>query len=226
MMWRFIQKLFGRKNSDFGQAPSLPSLLSASKKNSTPEQPPVEKKAPRPKNPEPAGALEKLVALALSQVGVKEVGGNNCGAKVREYQSATNLKPAPWPWCAAFTGWLIQQWLKDKESVKWLNLKTIPPEQWRPKTAAAFGYIEWAKNRPATTKILSSRSKPQAGDFAIFDFSHIGIVTKVLADGRFQCVEGNTNGRGTRDSTSGDGVWLKTRTPSLVRGYVRIQPSK
>jgi hypothetical protein len=35
----------------------------------------------------------------------------------------------------------------------------------------------------------------------------------------------NTNGRGTRDSTSGDGVWLKTRRSSLVRNYVRINPS-
>jgi hypothetical protein len=36
----------------------------------------------------------------------------------------------------------------------------------------------------------------------------------------------NTNGRGTRDSKSGDGVWLKTRTSSLVRNYIRINPSK
>ena len=217
-MWKFIQKLFGRKNSATGPAPSLPNLPSESKKNSVSEQP--------AKKPEAKSPLENLVNLALSQVGVKEVGGNNCGAKIREYQSATDLKPAAWPWCAAFTGWLLREWLKDKGSVEWLNLKLIKPESWRPKTAAAFGYIQWAKNRPATTKILSSKAKPQAGDFAIFDFSHIGIVTKVLPNGSFQCVEGNTNGKGTRDSTSGDGVWLKTRSPSLVRNYVRIQPSK
>ena len=126
--------------------------------------------------------------------------------------------------CAAFTGWVIYEWLKDKENVEWLGLKVMTPEKWRPKTAAAFGYIQWAKGRPATTKVLSSKAKPQVGDFVIFDFSHIGIVVKV-GEKNFQCVEGNTNGRGTRDSTSGDGVWLKTRTSSLVRNYVRINPS-
>jgi hypothetical protein len=101
----------------------------------------------------------------------------------------------------------------------------MTPEKWRPKTAAAFGYISWAKERPATTKVLSTKAKPHVGDFAVFDFSHIGVVTKVLSDGRFQCAEGNTGPAGLRDSKSGDGVWLKTRSPSLVRSFVRINPS-
>jgi hypothetical protein len=127
--------------------------------------------------------------------------------------------------CAAFTSWVVCEWLKDPENVEWLGLKVMTPDKWRPKTAAAFGYISWAKERPATTKVLSKKAKPHVGDFAVFDFSHIGVVTKVLSDGRFQCVEGNTNGKGTRDSKSGDGVWLKTRSPSLVRSFVRINPS-
>lgn len=216
-MWKLIQKLFGLKSSDIGQAPSLPSLPSASKENSEPELP----AAPKAKT---SKALDNLVKIALSQVGVKESGGNNNGAKIRKYQASTTLKPASWPWCAAFTGWVVQEWLKDPENAKWLGLKVMTPEKWRPKTAAAFGYIQWAKARPATAKVLSSKAKPQVGDFVIFDFSHIGIVTKV-GEKNFQCVEGNTNGRGTRDSTSGDGVWLKTRTSSLVRNYVRINPS-
>ena len=171
-----------------------------------------------------SNALENLVKIALSQVGVKESGGNNNGPEVRKYQAATELKPASWPWCAAFTGWIIREWLKDRENTDWLSLKTLTPEQWRPKTASAFGYITWAKDRPATTKVLSRRAKPQIGDLVVFDFSHIGIVVKVGAK-NFQCVEGNTNGRGTRDSKSGDGVWLKTRTASLVRNYIRINPS-
>jgi len=174
--------------------------------------------------PNKINALENLVKIALSQVGVKESGGNNNGPEVRKYQSATELKPASWPWCAAFTGWIIREWLKGGENQEWLSLKALTPEQWRPKTAAAFGYISWAKDRPATTKILSRKAKPQVGDLVVFDFSHIGIVVKVGAK-NFQCVEGNTNGRGMRDSKSGDGVWLKTRTPSLVRNYIRINPS-
>lgn len=224
MIRQLIQKLFGTRSSS-GQVPSLPNLPSESKKNSKPELPVEEVKKPVvvPANPNP---IEDLVKIALSQVGVKEVGGNNNGPQIRKYQAATSLKPSSWPWCAAFTAWIIQQWLKDKRNVEWLNLSNLTPEQWRPKTAAAFGYLSWAKDRPTTTKVLTPKAKPQVGDFAVFDFSHIGIISKVNSNGSFQCVEGNTNGRGTRDSTSGDGVWLKTRTPSLVRNYIRIQPSK
>lgn len=168
--------------------------------------------------------VKKLAELALSQVGVKESGGNNRGAKICEYQSATNLTPAAWPWCAAFCCWIIREWLKDPEVVKWLGLKIKTPSQWRPRTAAAFGFIKWAQDRPATTKVLGEMAKPQVGDLVVFDFSHIGIVVKVVGK-KIVCVEGNTNQKGTRDSESGDGVWLKTRTASLVRSYIRINPS-
>ena len=217
-IWQLVLSLFGIKSKS-GPVPSLPKLPSESKKNSKLELP-AEKKMPN----KTFNALESLAKIALSQVGVKESGGNNNGPEVRKYQAATELKPASWPWCAAFTGWVIREWLKSKENQEWLSLKTLTPEQWRPKTAAAFGYISWSKDRPATTKVLSRRVKPQIGDLVVFDFSHIGIVVKVGAK-NFQCVEGNTNGRGTRDSTSGDGVWLKTRTSSLVRNYIRINPS-
>ncbi len=222
MIWKLIQKLLGIE-SEGGQAPSLPSLPSESKENSKPELP-VEKKKPAPNPAKTPKALENLAKIALSQVGVKEVGGNNNGPQIRKYQAATSLKPASWPWCAALTSWLVREWLKDPENAEWLGLKVMTPEKWRPKTAAAFGYIQWAKARPSTTKVLSKKAKPQVGDFVIFDFSHIGIVVKV-GENNFQCVEGNTNGRGTRDSKSGDGVWLKTRSTSLVRNLVRINPS-
>ena len=215
-MWKLILRLLGVGLED-GQAPSLPNLPSESKTNSETEPP--------AKKPETKSPLEKLAKIALSQVGVKEVGGNNNGPEIRKYQAATNLKPASWPWCAALTSWVTREWLKDPEAIEWLGLKVMTPEQWRPKTAAAFGYISWAKERPATTKVLSSRAKPHVGDFVIFDFSHIGIVTKVLSDGRFQAVEGNTSAKGGRDSETGDGVWLKTRSTSLVRNFVRINPS-
>jgi len=38
-------------------------------------------------------------------------------------------------------------------------------------------------------------------------------------------VEGNTNGRGDRDSLFGDGVWKKTRKKTLVKDLIRINPS-
>ena len=128
-IWQSALSLFGIRLKG-GPVPSLPKSPSASKKNSKPELP-AEKKMSNKIN-----ALESLVKIALSQVGVKESGGNNNGPEVRKYQSATELKPASWPWCAAFTGWIIREWLKDKENTEWLGLKTLTPEQWRPKTAA------------------------------------------------------------------------------------------
>ena len=205
-MWQWLLNLF--KGGE--DAPS------AVKPVDSPKPPPQPKPVPH--------ALDKLVAIALSQVGIKEVGGNNNGPQIRKYQAATSLKPASWPWCAALVSWVIREWLKDPEVIEWLGLKVMTPEQWRPKTAAAFGYISWAKERPATTKVLSSKAKPQVGDIVVFDFSHIGIITKV-GENSFQCAEGNTSAKGGRDSETGDGVWLKTRTPNLVRNYIRIHPS-
>jgi hypothetical protein len=48
----------------------------------------------------------------------------------------------------------------------------------------------------------------RAGDFVVFDFSHIGIVAadqKAVTD-NIQTIEGNTNGKGERDGLAGDGV--------------------
>ena len=35
-------------------------------------------------------------------------------------------------------------------------------------------------------------------------------------------IEGNTNGKGERDSLSGDGVWQKGRAMNLIRGVIRL----
>ena len=71
--------------------------------------------------------IEKLADVAMSQVGVREVGGNNRGAKIRTYQAASNLAPGAWPWCAAFADWCVQQWLAYPEAKKWLSLKSSTP---------------------------------------------------------------------------------------------------
>jgi len=70
-------------------------------------------KAAGPVDPGLRGAvIDKLLAIAQAEVGVREVGGNNCGARVRDYQRATELRPlGDWPWCAAFVSWVIREWL-------------------------------------------------------------------------------------------------------------------
>lgn len=168
--------------------------------------------------------ITKLADIAESQIGKREEGGNNIGPAVREYQGASNLPPGAWPWCAAFVDWCVREWLRDEQARRWLNLQVNTPEQWRPKTAAAFGLIEWAKGKPNSTRILPEGATALRGDIVVFDFSHVGIVLGQPDLDVIETVEGNTNGRGERDSKSGDGVWRKFRDRSLVRNFIRIRP--
>jgi hypothetical protein len=165
-----------------------------------------------------------LAQIAAEQIGVREEGGNNNGAKIRDYQRATDLKPASWPWCAAFVDWCIAEWLDHPGVRDWLNLQASTPEDWRPKTALAYGFLGWAKARPKTTIILHDRELARPGDIVVYDFSHVGLVE---SDSGHQIItiEGNTNGRGERDSESGDGVWRKARQKTIARNFIRIRPA-
>jgi hypothetical protein len=77
----------------------------------------------------PATAAEKasreklsgrLIEIAQREVGVREVGGNNCGVRVRDYQRATDLRPlGAWPWCGASgPGGLIRHPAGWRQTVK------------------------------------------------------------------------------------------------------------
>lgn len=165
----------------------------------------------------------KLVEIAKNEVGVREIGGNNRGPRVREYQTATWLEPGPWPWCAAFVCWVVREWLKLPEVRAALSLRTDQEvAQWRPQTAGAFDFERWARKR--NVAVLPEKScMAKAGDLVIFDFSHIGIIAvDQTSMSVIDTIEGNTNGKGERDSESGDGVWRKRRPGSLAKCYLRI----
>jgi hypothetical protein len=117
------------------------------------------------------------------------------------------------------------EWLNDPDAVRWLSLKNRTPEAWRPKTALAYGLTSWARKRPNTTRIFTEKAKAMPGDIVAFDFSHVGIVVSDNGTS-IKTIEGNTNGRGERDSTSGDGVWEKIRKKTLVKDLIRINPSR
>lgn len=165
--------------------------------------------------------IAKFVEIATREIGVLEEGTNNCGPKIREYQAATWLKPGPWPWCAAFTAWTLKQWAELPEVRETLKLKTDSDAyRWRCRDASAFGWERWANQR--NLKVLLETEQAKAGDIVIFDFSHIGIVSKDQEGDFIETIEGNTNGKGERDSKSGDGVWRKKRHNTLTKCYIRI----
>lgn len=166
--------------------------------------------------------IQSLVSIAVAEVGVMEEGGNNAGVKIREYQKATWLKPDSWPWCAAFMAWVMMKWTiaNEVELEKLYNEDQIA--LWRCRDASAFGWIKWAQKNGL--KVTDEKEPAKAGDIVVFDFSHIGIVIEDQLPGKdyIVTVEGNTNGKGERDSVSGDGVWKKTRKVNLVKAYIRL----
>ncbi|MEP6686095.1 MAG: peptidoglycan-binding protein [Verrucomicrobiota bacterium] len=165
--------------------------------------------------------IKRLLEIAQKEVGTREVGGNNCGARIRDYQRATDDRPlGPWPWCAAFASWCIREWVAQpavRAALGWGTEGAVQDQ--RPKTSQAFGYIDWARFHNQT--VLPETAKPEPGMIVIYDFSHIGIVKQAVGRDSFIAIEGNTNGRGDRDSTTGDGVWEKKRARSLVRNFIQ-----
>lgn len=59
----------------------------------------------QPELPATEKAREELTELALSQVGVRELTGNNDGKEVERYLHSVGLKKGQ-PWCAALMAWL------------------------------------------------------------------------------------------------------------------------
>jgi hypothetical protein len=167
--------------------------------------------------------LARLIALARNEVGTRESGADNRGARIEEYQAATWLPPGPWPWCAAFTSWLLREWLNDSEVRRALGLASdVDVGRWRCRDSRAFGWREWASARGA--RRLPEGHLARAGDFVVYDFSHIGLVCEDQPDLEtpLRTIEGNTNGAGRRESDTGDGVWQKTREPHLVDTLIRL----
>lgn len=146
----------------------------------------------------------RLISTARSQIGVKETSKNQ-GGGIEKYWSATNYTSGyrdRQPWCAAFACWVIQQ-------------SGILQESERPKTASAFGFIDWARGKPYANLRMHPRHV-SAGDIVVFSFSHVGIAsTNSDANGVFKSIDGNTS----------DAVLEKTRRLSMLKAAITLAPS-
>lgn len=154
---------------------------------------------------------KELVAVARSQVGVKE-SGNNGGTLIREYQSKTWLEPGAWPWCAAFVCWCI-----SAASAK--SGHPVPV----PNTPRAREFTTWGRRN------FSLIHKPRSvapGDIVIYQFKsgwHVGIACEFSAGSTVDVVEGNTDGSGGRE---GDGVYIRNRKLSSIHSVVSWNRAK
>lgn len=158
---------------------------------------------------------EKLIEIALKEVGVKEVGSTNRGPRVDEYQRATWLDPKDWgAWCAAFVCWCVREALRAESIPETPTFK-------RPQTAGAFDFENWSLKQDNTTQTAKPAGRSiQRGDLIIFTFSHIGIATSSPdSEGNFHTVEGNSNSHGSR---TGGMVCTNIRNVKLVRSRIRF----
>lgn len=169
-------------------------------------------------------SIQKLIAIASEEIGTREEAVNNTGTRIVEYQGATWLAPGAWPWCAAFMAWVMREWLEDEKVRDVLELSSFSlAEKWRCKDASAFEWEKWAAQKKGIV-LLAESQKAKAGDFVVYDFSHIGLVIEdqPTTMSKILTIEGNTNYKGDRDSNTGDGVWRKERVPSLTKSYIRM----
>ena len=126
------------------------------------------------------GAL--MVKIARGELGTAESSTND-GARIAHYREATKGSLPGQPWCAYFVSWVAR-------------------EAGRPLGDAqqGFGAVRdiWTSARAHERAALAAPGvRPRRGDLIVFgaDFHHIGIVEKVLPDGRIQTIEGNYGNR-------------------------------
>jgi CHAP domain len=144
------------------------------------------------------------LAIAQSQLGVHEQGGNNVGPEVNAYLASVGLDPG-FSWCQAFMFWCF------REASKRLGL--VNPV---PRTGSTQRL--WALSEPITRD-----SNPKPGYVYVLQHSptagHVGIIESVAADGTIVEISGNTNQTGSRD---GNSVWQHTGQPEVTHGGVLL----
>ena len=138
---------------------------------------------------------QRLQAVYVAQVGVREATGNNDGLEVEAYLATTNLG-AGYPWCAAFVSWVFEQEGYDQPRTPWTpalfpNKRNIwPAKEQTPQVSDVFGIYIASKKR----------------------IGHAGFVEHWGAH-FVVTVEGNTNPAGSHD---GDGVYRRRRRTKTI----------
>lgn len=125
------------------------------------------------------------------------------------------------PYCAAGMCWVLATFIRELAALgelkDTLGMTLIQAEKWRCKSARAFGWRDWAIAKGLMT--IPDTGQPLPGDFIVFDFSHIGLVTESLSRFEVATVEYNTNDGGSRE---GDGCMAKERANKLAQCFIRL----
>lgn len=145
----------------------------------------------------------KILDVAASQVGVREINGTNTGKEVNAYLASVGLAPGQY-WCAAFVYWCIEQTDYVVNPLK--------------KTG---GVLAMWKDVPVQFRNTS----PKPGYLGIINLGkgmgHIFFVDKIISADTIQTIEGNTNNNG---SNNGIGVFKLSRNihDKKIIGYINL----
>lgn len=130
---------------------------------------------------------EAAVAVAETQVGVREQGGNNRGPEVELYLASVGLPPGD-PWCASFLFWVFR---------RAANILVTPNPF--PRTGSALRIWALADQH---FRVAS----PTRGCVYVVDHGggqgHTGIIAQVDNDGIVTEISGNTNAAGSREGNA------------------------
>ena len=153
--------------------------------------------------------LDKVVEIAKAEAAAKvvEVGGDNRGPRVEEYQRLVKLQPGS-PWCAAFVSWVATQangtskalpWCSGSAVTLWFTAQrrlrgtehvALPSEH----AKVQPGWI-WVRSTDAAA-VLRVRNRQ-------WTRGHCGVVCSMVPSSSdvdtFRTVEGNTNSAGSRN---------------------------
>ncbi len=167
--------------------------------------------------------LYKAKVVLNSQVGVKELTGNNDGYEVNLYQKAAgirqgNAKVKGDPYCMAG---LYFCYYRASECLA-LKASDIP----FPRTGSSQVPFDFARRNGKKTSFY-----PKENDFFVWKQrnayqGHIGFITKVTEKGWVTTIEFNTSSGSSGSQRDGGGVYIRRRNylhplgSMLVRGFV------
>lgn len=127
--------------------------------------------------------VARVGVIERGEVGVHEVGGNNHGPRIAEYQASVGLQPGD-AWCAAFQFWAFDQ-----------AARALGVENPCPKTGGALRMLRQAA-------IGYHVSQPDAGCLVFEDhgagLGHVSFVMEVHDD-EMLVIAGNSNTDGSRN---------------------------
>ncbi len=155
----------------------------------------------------PGPAALKVAGFFLGPI---ETEGNNQGPMVRRVQSATDLAPGPWPYCAAGVYYcLLHAGWESAQAFRKANL-----EAWVP------AWVSAARARTHGLRVVA-QDDAQPGDLVCFDwngvggtntnFDHIGFIRTPPQKGFVGTREFNTGPGAGGNQSDGDGCWDRIR---------------